>query len=84
MRTHTRVDYWRFCDGEIPDNPIMEPLPRGWSCWVYPRDDHEFTTWMSIHCPGADVTHRFNSGQPMYTVYISDDTEAMIFKLRWV
>lgn len=84
MRTRTTVHYWRFNDGEPRDNPIMEPQPRGWRCWVYPEDDNEFDQWMAENCPTADNTHRFNNGNPMHTVYISDDAEAMIFALRWL
>jgi len=35
-------------------------------------------------CPTADITHRFNSGDPMYTVYISNDKEAVLFQLKWI
>jgi hypothetical protein len=88
MRVKTSVHHWRFEDGKtVPNtNPMfpMEPLPRGWYCWVYPEDDREFESWMKRTCPTADVTHRFNSGDPMYTVYIKDDTEATLFNLRWM
>lgn len=62
----------------------MDPVPRGWYCWVYPEDDRAFEEWMARTCPTADVTHRFNSGNPMYTVFIKDDTEAMLFNMRWM
>ena len=82
-----KIQYWRFEDGVTPVNPgnrFGEMIPeRGWYCWVYPTDDHEFVEWMNRMCPTADVTYRFNSGDPMFTVYISDDSECMIFKLRW-
>jgi len=38
---------------------------------------------MAKNCPTADCTHRFNSGDPMYTVYIRYDHEATLFQLRW-
>ena len=82
------IHHWRFEDGVTCPNPEskwkMEPPPRGWYCWVYPSDDRAFEEWMSISCPSADICHRFNSGDPMYTVYISDEKEAMLFKLNWV
>jgi len=72
------VRHWRFENGVDPYESR-----RGWYCWVYPENDHEFESWMESNCPTADVTHRFNSGDPMYTVYISDDNEATIFYLKW-
>jgi hypothetical protein len=82
------VQNWRFEDGETCPNPggpfPMEPPPRGWYCWVYPENDREFEEWMSKNCPSSDTTHRFNSGNPMYTVYIKDNTEAMLFNLKWM
>ena len=81
------IHHWRFEDGKTPPNPgsqwEMPPTPRGWYCWVYPSDDREFEQWMANNCPTADCTHRFNSGDPMYTVYINDDKEAMLFELKW-
>ena len=84
----TLVHHWRFEDGKTcpnPGHPIpLDPLPRGWYCWVYPEEDRVFEDWMSKNCPTTDCTHRFNSGDPMYTVYIKDDTEAMLFNLKWM
>lgn len=91
---HTKVElkvsihYWRFEDGNTCPNPgsrwEMEPSPRGWYCWAYPSDDRAFERWMKGTCPKADIAHRFNSGDPMYTVYIDDDREATLFQLAWV
>lgn len=84
----TSVQHWRFEDGKTCPNPgsrwEMDPLPRGWYCWVYPEDDRAFEEWMERTCPTADVTHRFNSGNPMYTVFIKNDAEAMMFNMRWM
>jgi len=82
----TRVLHWRFENGVDPINPGSQwpSIPeRGWYCWVYPEDDRVFEDWMEANCPMAECTHRFNSGDPMYTVYIADEQECMIFKLRW-
>jgi hypothetical protein len=84
---NARIHHWRYEDGVTPINPgnqfgEMVP-PRGWYCWAYPDNDREFEQWMTENCPTADCTHRFNSGDPMYTVYISDESECLIFKLRW-
>ena len=85
------VRHWRFEDGETCPNPTLpkgrgrlDPPPRGWYCWVYPKDDSAFVDWMERMCPTADVTHRFNSGDPMWTVYIKEDSEATTFQLRWM
>ena len=83
----TVVNHWRFENGVDPINPGSQwPSipPRGWYCWVYPEDDTEFEEWMSRMCPTADCTRRFNSGDPMTTVYISEDSEATAFQLRWM
>lgn len=82
----TSVQHWQYHNGKDPINPGSQwPMvhPRGWTCWVYPEDDREFESWMEIHCPTADCTHRFNSGDPMYTIFIRDDNECMLFKLKF-
>jgi hypothetical protein len=87
----TLVHHWRFETGEpeqvgksiIYPTGYREGAPRGWYCWVYPEDDRAFEEWMAKNCPTADCTHRFNSGDPMYTVYIKEDKEATIFQLKW-
>ena len=87
MMRGTTVHHWEFHDGVTPINPGNQfgeiVLPRGWTCWVYPQDDREFEEWMARMCPMADYIHRFNSGNPMYTVNISDDKEATLFQLKW-
>ncbi len=84
----TVVNHWRFEDGSTCPNPgsqwPSEAPPRGCYCWVYPEDDGEFEEWMSRMCPTAECTRRFNSGDPMTTVYISEDSEATAFQLRWM
>lgn len=89
-RQRTKIRHWRFEDGMTCPNPglpegqgRLDPPSRGWYCWVYPNIDKDFTDWMQKNCPTADVTHRFNSGDPMYTVYIKEDAEATIFQLKW-
>jgi hypothetical protein len=84
----TRIHNWRFHDGITPINPghpLIELVPpRGWYCWAYPDDGQEFGRWMGLNCPGADVTWRFNSGDPMFTVFIQSDSEAQSFKTQWI
>ena len=84
----TLVHHWEFHNGVDPINPGNQfgetVLPRGWTCWVYPKDNYTFEEWMTRMCPTADCTHRFNGGDPMYTVYIKDDKEATLFQLRWM
>jgi len=88
MRTKTTVHHWSFHDGVTPINSGNQfgeiVIPRGWSCWVYPEDNQAFEEWMARTCPTAEVIHRFNSGDPMYTVSIVDDTEATVFRLMWI
>lgn len=88
MRHTTSIHHWRFEDGVPGSNPnayiSMDPLPRGWYCWVYPQDDSDFIQWMDTYCPTAEHTFRFNSGNPMHTVYISSEIEATVFTLKWL
>jgi hypothetical protein len=88
MKLTTSVHHWRFETGDREDSVgnlwKHDPMPRGWYCWVYPKDGVDFDDWMKKNCPTADVTFRFNSGDPMYTVYIKDDEEATLFGLRWM
>ena len=87
-----KVHHWRYEDGKpewvgeskIYPTGYRDPVPAGWYCWVYPDDDRTFEKWMKTYCPTADCTHRFNSGDPMYTVFIKDTQEALVFKLQWM
>jgi hypothetical protein len=90
MKETKVVHHWRFEDGEVRsynhehgviDTP--DPMPRGWYCWVFPQDNDDFIGWMNTYCPTADRTFRFNSGNPMHSVYISDDAEAVLFSLKY-
>ena len=87
MRTAS-IQHWQYHDGVTPinpGNPFGEIVPpRGWTCWAYPEDNNEFEDWMAKNCPTADCTFRFNSGNPMWTVNITEEKEAMIFQLRWM
>lgn len=81
-----KIYHWEFHNGVDPINPGSKwPMVpnRGWTCWAYPSNDHKFERWMKENCPTAEATHRFNGGDPMYTVSISDDKEATIFQLKW-
>jgi hypothetical protein len=84
----TTVHHWRFEDGVTPVSPPcqwpVDPPLRGWYCWVYPEDYDAFESWMTKNCSTADCTRRFNSGDPMITVYIKDDKEATLFQLKWL
>jgi hypothetical protein len=88
LRPGVSIQHWRFEDGKTCPNPgsqwESEPPPRGWYCWVYTNDYGEFIDWMEKTCPTADCTHRFNSGNPMTTVYIKEDHEAVLFQLKWM
>jgi hypothetical protein len=88
LRPGVSIQHWRFEDGKTCPNPgsrwESEPSPRGWYCWVYTDDYGEFIDWMEKNCPTTDCTHRFNSGNPMTTVYIKEDHEAVLFQLKWM
>ena len=92
------VRHWRYDDGwhEIPltlrdKNGVMTSHKMfnkdlvGWHCWVTPTEDSEFEEWMLQNMTGKyDCTFRFNSGNPMFTVLISDPEDATLFKLTWM
>ena len=87
-----KVHHWRYESG-IPEwigksniypSGYRDSVPAGWYGWAYPDDDRTFEKWMKVNCPTADCTHRFNSGDPMYTFYIKNDEEATSFKLQWM
>ena len=83
----TSVHYWKYHNGIDPINPGSQwpMIPhRGWTCWVYPKDDKKFLQWMAANCPNAECTWRFNSGDPMYTVSIKESSEATLFMLTWM
>lgn len=96
-RNETKVHHWRYDDGwqetplilkklnpARPDREFNEYLV-GWHCWVYAEDDDKFEAWMKHTMKGKyDVTRRFNSGDPMSTVWINLDEDATLFKLMWM
>lgn len=94
-REKTEVHHWHYEDGwryiypsvNIEDGETREFYEemRGWHCWVYPHNDRDFEEWMDANIKGKyDYTHRFNSGDPMYTVNISNNEDALLFKLKWM
>lgn len=89
----TTIQHWRYEDGwhQIPNILQKNGVTRefnvetiGWHCWVYPAEDVQFLEWMDTHCSTAECVHRFNSGNPMYTVHITSEQEATAFSLRWL
>lgn len=94
MGDKTVICYWRYDDGwtETPEFNTSKHIKKefrkevvGWHCWVYPANNGEFVKWMKDNMKGQyDCTHRFNSGDPMFTVNIRSDEDATIFKLKWL
>lgn len=93
MEQHVTIHHWRYEDGwhNVPTilrkkgdvaREFIEEMV-GWHCWVYCNDHHEFISWMEDHCPTADCTPRFNSGDPMVTVNIKSKDEAAYFMLNF-
>lgn len=85
------ISYWKKEDGEpewvgkskiYPDG-YRTGAPKGWYCWVYSDRTYDFVDWMKRHCPSGDATPRFNSGDPMITVFIPNDKEAAMFALAF-
>jgi hypothetical protein len=85
-----QIDLWRFEPGdrEQASNQYLrgarfEPLPRGWYCRVPYNLDAPWRVWLEENCPSAEIDMRWNSGDPYYSVHISDGQEATLFRLRW-
>lgn len=91
-----KVKHWHFNDGLriIPEivRRVGEPTTeydeelKGWHCWVYVDDagHKEIKKWLR-GCKGEyELDWRFNSGDPMYTLILRDDSDAAAFKLRWI
>lgn len=90
-----KVEHWRYDDGwhSIPTvlqkfyggqtTEYREELV-GWHCWVY-AGDVDIEKWMKDRMSGKySCVFRFNSGDPMHTVHITDDEDAVQFKLTWL
>lgn len=88
------VHHWRYEDGWRDIPPILVKPGEatrefseehvGWFCWVY-ADEEEFEEWMKKNMLHSyDLTWRFNSGDPMMTLWIENDEDAALFKLRFV
>ena len=46
--------------------------------------DYDLTTWMGRNMVGKyECIYRYNSGNPMYVIVIDDESDAIMFKLRW-
>ena len=87
------ISYWKYSDGWDEEyNPITKSHTRmfslsrvGWSCWAYPNDHYEFEQWMKENMSGPySCVRRFNSGDPMNTVWIATNQDATLFKLTWM
>jgi len=87
------ISYWKYSDGWQEDYDIeikshvrsFEPTRIGWTCWAYPDDPYGFERWMHDNMTGPyNCTRRFNSGNPMNTVWIATDQDATLFKLTWM
>lgn len=85
------VNYWEYSDGGVEYIGKSGTYPTGWRskrdkgfyCWAVPTNNTEFIDWMNENCPGANVAWRFNSGTPIFTIYLPDEADAMMFYLRW-
>ena len=80
------VEHWKY--SVRPDDDYIDTTGvngTGWSCWAYATHMKEdFEEWMEQNMLGRyDCTLRFNSGNPMYTVWIENEVDASAFKLRW-
>jgi hypothetical protein len=73
------VQHWKYYDKGNDLN-----IPKGYYCDVYTNDTWGFIGWMKENCPSANVTPRFNSGNPMVQTYIKRKKDVTIFSMRWL
>lgn len=92
------VRHWKYDDGYHPlpadftrknsaatNTVFFNKEIVGWHCWFYPSDNTDVEAWMKQNMTGKyDCTFRFNSGDPMYTILITKDEDATLFKLTWM
>jgi hypothetical protein len=82
-----RILYWHYDDGKsISFYDEIDETSIGWHCWVFTdKSEHQyFLNWLQLHIrKGYDAQHRFNSGDPMTTLKITDNDEALKFKEYW-
>lgn len=92
------VNHWRYDNGmrELPE--ILKPKNsavtltsyfseeyKGWHCWFYTTEDLNIEEWMEENMSGEyECDFRFNSGNPMHTIFIKSDEDASLFKLKWL
>jgi len=91
MKFKTIVTNWRYSDGYHRYYLLGKMIEEfseaavGWECWVYPEDNLDLNKWMEENMIGDfECDFRFNSGDPMYTVFIKSDQDATAFKLKWM
>jgi hypothetical protein len=88
------VPFFLYKNGKGPTKEFREDLV-GWHCWVYvypeqgitstPNIEEAFLAWMDTNMKGRfEADWRFNSGDPVYTIHITDEEDATLFKLRWL
>lgn len=86
------VNYWEYSDGEVEYVGKCGTYPTGWRkkrdkgfyCWAVPTNNAEFVNWTKENCPNSYIAKKFNSGNPMFVVFLPDEKDAMMFYLRWV
>lgn len=75
------VDNWECRKGSDDPRLLGKTF---WVCRAFANDYDMFAEWMDIHCPTAAWVYRYNSGNPAFSINISDEDEATIFKLTWI
>ena len=87
-----KVKHWNYNDGwrtlyTINGNTEKEfdHYLVGWHCWAYAGEDENIEQWMKDNMVGEyECDFRFNSGDPMHTIIIRENEDAMLFKLKWM
>ncbi len=88
-----KIRHWQYDDGSTSVfdrksksfKPSFSQANVGWRCWAYTDDNTEFKSWMDNNMTGDfECTPRYNSGDPMNTVHISEEEDATMFKLKWM
>lgn len=84
------VRYWKFHDGTPEEMGVgavkwIHEQPRGYTAWVYLSNlPEDFDSWMEGNMHGTyELDMKFNSGNPIYLLYIKEDADAAAFKLKF-
>lgn len=81
--------YWKYRSeedwGVTTLGGARPDLKSGWTGWAFAQGVIDLESWMAENMSGPyECDLRFNSGDPMYTIYIQDEADAMFYVLSFM